>query len=327
MIPGLLPNLLLLLVSCTVTALTPCSPTSKPIRAWNSWSAYANLVTEDIVLKAADWVAVHLKPLGFDTIVIDGGYYSNLTSGAYLLTPNGLPLPDPTRFPSADSTTGLRALADAVRAKGLKLGAWDIRGVPIDGLSLPIAGAPPGTTLGDAASYTRNCTWDKSVLGTDAPSAAATAWYDSLAHWYLTQHLDFVKIDCMWRGGGAHDQSFDEDVAAFAQSFSTIAPNITISWSPGGGFTPQNASYVSSFGGAYGVAYRVTPDFHDFDGWPRLVKQLDWANEYYSFIGANNTFPDLDVSFRVRHAHTHRRRSSSHPQIPVLLPSPLSPLP
>ncbi len=241
------------------------------------------------MLAAADYVAAHLAGFGYDTIVVDGGYYAD---GAQGLTPNGLPLPNATRFPSSADGHGLRSLARAVHAKGLRFGAWDIRGVPLAGVAagLPIAGAP-GLTLADAASTTRNCSWDSNVLGTNAPSAAASAWYSSLARYYSAQELDLIKIDCMWPGsvGG---QVFDEDVAAFAEAFSTLAPAVTISWSPGNGMSTENGTYIASHGGAYGVAYRVTGDFHDTDGFPRLQQQLDTAARFAPLIGVGGTFPE-----------------------------------
>jgi len=132
------------------------------------------------------------------------------------------------------------------------------------------------------------------VWGTNAPSPAATAWYESLARHYLSQDLDFIKIDCMWAGPGL-EHNFDEDVLAFAQAFSSLSPNITVSWSPGGGMTIQNGTWISSFKGKYGVAYRVTPDFHDTNGWPRLIRQADTAALFAPLIGAGGTFPDLDM--------------------------------
>ena len=320
---GFLASLAAALAVTAAAAAAPCAPSSRPIRAWNSWSAYAGGVTEENVLAAADYVAAHLAVFGFDTIVVDGGYYDG--AGDYLLTPNGLPLPNATRFPSSADGHGLRSLARAVHARGLRFGAWDIRGVPLSGVAarLPIAGAP-GLTLADAASTTRNCSacrahapfplcmhlssedlgltlkpqiaphtptgWDKMVLGTNAPSAAASAWYASLARYYSAQELDFIKIDCMWPHSGG--QPFNEDVAAFAEAFSALAPAVTVSWSPGDGMSTENGTYIASHGGAYGVAYRVTGDFHDNDGFPRLQQQLDTAARFAPLIGVNGTFPE-----------------------------------
>lgn len=285
---GCAPRLAGLAVTLALAlAAAPCAPSTRPLRGWNSWSAYGNANTEALTLAAAEYVAEHLAGFGYDLVVVDGGWWGkDITDG------NGLPMPNLTTFPSAADGHGLRALSRAVRAKGLRFGAWDIRGLPLAGVEnrLPIAGAP-GLTLADAASYTHNCSWDANVLGTNAPSAAASAWYASLARHYSAMELQFIKIDCMFPGkaGGVE---YDGDVAAFAEAFSTLAPAVTISWSPGDGVSLQNGSYIASFGGAYGVAYRVTADFHDVNGVGRLQQQLDTAVRFAPLIGVNGTFPE-----------------------------------
>jgi alpha-galactosidase len=312
------PALLLTSLAAAASAAVPCAPTSRPIRAFNSWSAWGGDVTEADLLGAASYVAKNLAVFGYDTIVVDGGY-SNGGDGKLLLTANGLPLPNATRFPSTADGHGLRSISRAVKAMGLRFGAWDIRGLPLSGVEarLPIAGAP-GLTLADAASYARNCSWDAQVLGTNAPSAAASAWYASLASYYSAQELDFIKIDCMFPGtvGG---EAFYEDVEAFGEAFSTFAPAITISWSPGDGMSLANGSYIASYGGKYGVAYRVTPDFHDYDGWPRLQRQLDTAARFAHLIGVNGTFPE-SVPICLRAHRLFPTPSHPPPPTPLLTP-------
>jgi alpha-galactosidase len=144
----------------------------------------------------------------------------------------------------------------------------------------------------DAIRMDKNCTWDPATIGTNAPSAAASAWYESLASGFLEQGVDFVKADCMWPGspGG---MPFDEDVTAFSEAFARVAPAIVISWSPGDGMTVGNGTFVASHGGKWGVMYRVTSDFHE--SWPALAHHLDVATEFASLVNANDTYPDLDM--------------------------------
>ncbi len=213
-------------------------------------------MNETLILSAASFVAAHLAPFGYDTVVVDGGWNgAKLPNGTRqnLFNGNGLPIPDASRFPSSAASRSLKGLAAAVHAKGLKFGAWFIRGVPVAGVAqrLPIAGAP-GLTLQDAATYSLNCSWDSDVLGTNAPSAAASAWYASLARWYVAQDLDLIKIDCMWPS--ANHTPFNGDVLSFAEAFSTLAPGVTISWSPGGGTTVGNGSWLAAHGPRFGVA-------------------------------------------------------------------------
>ena len=61
---------------------------------------------------------------GYDTLVLDGGWSIQQPGNVQLLDENGLPVPDPTRFPH-----GMKALAAEVHSLGLKFGLWNIRGV------------------------------------------------------------------------------------------------------------------------------------------------------------------------------------------------------
>jgi hypothetical protein len=260
-------------------------------RGANTWDAEPNTANETQILAAAAYMRDVLLPFGYDTLTLDGGWYNN--ASGMVLDAFGRPYPNTALFPSAADGRGLKSLAERVNAMGIRLGAWTIRGVPRQAVELDLPIFNSSFTARDAAVLDRNCSWDAQILGTNAPSAAADAWYASIAQLYLDYGLSFVKIDCMWPGspGG---QRFDEDVVAFATAFSARAPGIPISWSPGDGMTPTNGSWIAERGGAFGVMYRVTPDFHD-DSWPRLKAHLATAASYAPLIGLGGTYPDLDM--------------------------------
>lgn len=241
----------------------PC-PASQPraLRAWNSWDADANPVTEADILVAAAFLRDNLLQYGFDTVTIDGGWYSNQSSGvkqgANIINAFGLPVPDVTRFPSAADGRGLRSLAEKVNAMGIKLGAWTIRGITPEAFAanLPIQNSAfSARDVGVPPSPQSSCSWDPNTMGTNAPSAAADAWYASLANHYVTMGLDLVKIDCMY-GGPNHYWWYEPDVRSFATSFASHAPNVTISWSPGDNQTPQGGALIAAHAPAWGSLYR-----------------------------------------------------------------------
>jgi len=273
-----------------LSALAGAASAAAP-RGVNTWDSLPNVANESAVLAMAAYMRDELLPFGYDTLTIDGGWWSN--ASGLITDAFGRPYPNVDLFPSAADGRGLRSLAERVNAMGVKLGAWTIRGLPRGAVEadLPIWGS--AFSARDAASLARNCSWDAQVLGTNAPSAAATAWYESVAQVYLDYGLGFVKIDCMWPGSPGGER-FDEDVLAFASAFARRAPAIPISWSPGDGMLPANGTWIAAHGGAFGVMYRVTPDFHDTD-WDRLRSHLDTAALYAPLIGLNNTFPDLDM--------------------------------
>ena len=182
---------LVLVVPMTYAAL------SGPPRGANTWDSLAGTVDEKGVIAAIDYVAKVLLPFGYDTVTIDGGWYDHV-NGTPSLDEFGLPYPSIEKFPSAADGRGLRSIVEHAHSLGVKLGAWTIRGVPRAAVASGARINGSDFTVADAASYERNCSWDNMVWGTNAPSAAATAWYESVARLYVNTGLDFVKIDCMW---------------------------------------------------------------------------------------------------------------------------------
>jgi alpha-galactosidase len=83
---------------------------SVPPKGWWSWTAFYSGVTESDVLNNAQWLAEHLKPLGYDYCHIDEGY--EYARGDYL-TPNAKQFPD-----------GMGNLGPKITSMGLKLAIW-----------------------------------------------------------------------------------------------------------------------------------------------------------------------------------------------------------
>ncbi|HEV2493094.1 MAG TPA: glycoside hydrolase family 36 protein [Terriglobia bacterium] len=77
---------------------------------WWSWTAFYSSVNEGEVLANAQWLAQHLKPLGYDYCHIDEGY--DYARGDYT-TPNA------EHFPH-----GLRDIGHKITDLGLKFGVW-----------------------------------------------------------------------------------------------------------------------------------------------------------------------------------------------------------
>lgn len=281
----------------------PCPATQpRALRGYNSWDADANPVTEAEILAAAAFMRDNLLKYGFEYITIDGGWYSNQTAGSKqgsnIIDQYGLPIPDPTRFPSSANGKGLRPLAEQINAMGLKLGAWTIRGITPEAFAadLPIKGSSfTARDVGVAPSPTTSCSWDPNTMGTNAPSDAATAWYESLALHYAENGLELVKIDCMYGSAPDHYWWFQNEVEAFATAFSSRAPNVTISWSPGDNQTPNAGAVIAAHAPAWGTLYRITADFHDSTSPSALTAHLETAAYFASLIGANGSFPDLDM--------------------------------
>jgi hypothetical protein len=81
---------------------------------WCSWDSYAEHVREDDIIRNTDWLSDHLKPYGFDYVVLDDGYDRGEHGEHYWISHW-----DAKRFPH-----GPQWLASYVKSKGLHPGIW-----------------------------------------------------------------------------------------------------------------------------------------------------------------------------------------------------------
>jgi alpha-galactosidase len=88
-----------------------------PPMGWNSWNKFAGNVSEDLIRQTADaMVSSGMKDAGYQYINIDDCWHGERDSQGFIQA-------DPKRFPS-----GIKALADYVHARGLKLGIYSDAG-------------------------------------------------------------------------------------------------------------------------------------------------------------------------------------------------------
>jgi alpha-galactosidase len=88
-----------------------------PPMGWNSWNKFACNVDEKLIREVADaMVSSGMKDAGYTYINIDDCWHGDRDSLGFIH-------PDPVRFPS-----GMKALADYVHGKGLKLGIYSDAG-------------------------------------------------------------------------------------------------------------------------------------------------------------------------------------------------------
>jgi alpha-galactosidase len=88
-----------------------------PPMGWNSWNKFACNINEQLIRETADAMATNgMKAAGYEYVNIDDCWHGKRDVQGFIH-------PDPERFPS-----GLKALADYVHAKGLKLGIYSDAG-------------------------------------------------------------------------------------------------------------------------------------------------------------------------------------------------------
>jgi alpha-galactosidase len=89
-----------------------------PPMGWNDWNAFACNVNEDLVKQTADaMVSNSMRDAGYTYVNIDDCWMTSTRDRT------GVLVADPAKFPS-----GMRALADYVHARGLKLGIYEDAG-------------------------------------------------------------------------------------------------------------------------------------------------------------------------------------------------------
>jgi hypothetical protein len=90
------------------------SPFGRAPMVWCSWTSYYGDVTEDAIVKNANWLSEHLKPYGFQYVQIDDGYDRGPKEGHYWIEHW-----DKSKFPK-----GPEWIADYIKSKGLHPGLW-----------------------------------------------------------------------------------------------------------------------------------------------------------------------------------------------------------
>ncbi|MDR0574350.1 MAG: hypothetical protein LBG96_10035 [Tannerella sp.] len=258
-----------------------------PPMGWNSWDCYGPTVEEHEVKANADYMAEHLKPYGWEYIVVDirwfvendkaGGY--NQTDPRYVMDEYGRYLPAVNRFPSAAGNMGFKPLADYIHSRGLKFGIHIMRGIPGQAVEkkLPIKGT--SYTADQIYSAELQCRWlqdNYTIL--DKPGAQE--YYNSIIELYASWEVDFLKID---------DLSIPyhkKEIEMIRKAIDRCGRPIVLSMSPGE--TPVNEAVHAS---THANMWRMVNDV--WDEWKDVTHLMRVAQDWYPYI--NPTWPDCDM--------------------------------
>ncbi len=282
-------------------------PAATPSMGWNSWDSYGLTVRESEVRANAEWMAAHLKQYGWQYIVVDEGWYlQNPESNGkplwrFTISPDGLYLPAPNRFPSSEHGQGFKPLADYMHSLGLKFGIHILRGIPREAVvkDLPVAGSSFHAAA--AANQSDVCYWQseaeeghpeqKVYWNSDnygvAANAAGRAYYDSLAKLYASWGVDLIKVDCIANPYRA------EEIRMLSLAIRKTGRPIVLSLSPGP--TPiSEAKEVRE----YAQMWRISNDILDFwmpQGFsPGIKGQFALAARWAPYSGSGG-WPDADM--------------------------------
>ncbi|WP_232828690.1 alpha-galactosidase [Kribbella monticola] len=256
---------------------TPRRRTAPPM-GWNSWDCYGSTVTEEEVLANARFMAEHLLPYGWDTVVIDILWYEPAArSHGYnddpdvVLDDHGQLLPAPNRFPSSAGGNGFAPLAAEIHRLGLRFGVHMMRGIPRRAVErdLPIAGTP--WTARDVADTSSVCPWNPNNYGLDHDHPGASAYYEAQVGLLADWGVDFIKGDDFLYPYQARE------IAAYADAVKKSGRPIELSLSPGRELSMANLPHLRE----HSSMWRISDDL--WDRWDDIEAQFTrlarWAPE------------------------------------------------
>lgn len=260
-----------------------------PPMGWNSWDCFGTTVREDEVKANADYMAIHLLPYGWDTVVVDIQWYEpNAKSHGY--RPNaelvmdgfGRLLPAINRFPSAASGAGFKPLADYIHSKQLKFGIHILRGIPRQAvrLNLPIYNSPYHAQ--DIADTQSVSSWVDDMYGIDMSKPGAQAYYDSIIELYAEWNVDFIKADDMlW-------PYHDAEIEGLSRAMQRANRKMVLSLSPGVDMTTDRYNHLKQ----HCELFRISADF--WDRWQDLKDQFKNCHDWSAYTG-NGCWADADM--------------------------------
>ena len=166
-----------------------------PPMGWSSWNTFACDINEELIKTIADeMVASRLKDAGYIYINLDDCWHGERDADGFIQ-------PDPVRFPS-----GMKALADYVHSKGLKIGIYSDAG------SATCGGKPGslGHEYQDALQYAR---WGIDYLKYDwcnTENVNSKGAYSLMAKALRASGRDIVFSLCEW--GDTQAYSWAENI-------------------------------------------------------------------------------------------------------------------
>lgn len=265
-----------------------------PPLGWNSWDCYGAAVNEEEVRGNAQYMAEHLKPYGWEYIVVDIQWYEpGAVSSAYRpyvpleMDACSRLIPAANRFPSAADGQGFKPLADYVHGLGLKFGIHIMRGIPRQAVH---ADTPLLGTNATARSIAKTwngaiCKWNTDMYGVDPSKDGAQAYYNSLFELYASWGVDYVKVDDI-ADSLLYGIQLDE-IQLIRKAIDTCGRPMVLSLSPG----PAPLEFAEELK-AYANLWRMTDDFWDI--WRLLHGMFERCEKWAPHVGAGN-WPDCDM--------------------------------
>jgi alpha-galactosidase len=267
-----------------------------PPMGWNSWDGYGTTINEAQFRANADWFAQHLKPYGWQYVVIDMEWFvtnpipeGNSKDFHYSMDEYARYVPPASRFPSAANSRGFKEIADYTHSLGLKFGIHILRGIPKEAVAknLPIADSPYHAA--DAAVTSDTCPWNFDNFGVDPSKPAGQAYYDSIVKLYASWGVDFIKVDCI------SDRPYKGDeIRSLSEAIWKSGQPIVLSLSPGPSPLDKTQELKK-----YAQMWRISNDiwdlWHNDEFYPKGLGDQFQNIAKWTSISEPGHWPDADM--------------------------------
>jgi hypothetical protein len=260
-----------------------------PPMGWNSYDCYGSSVTEAEVKANAEYMARHLKPFGWEYVVVDFRWYVrnpeanrfNAIPPRYEMDSHGRLMPATNRFPSARGGKGFKPLADHVHRLGLKFGIHVMRGIPVEAVNrnTPILGSD--ACAADIHDKARQCEWLPDMYTIAAERHGAQEYYDSIFTLYAEWGVDYVKVDdlsCPYHAS---------EIERIRRAIDKTGRPMVLSMSPGPTPVVQAAHALR-----HANLWRIAADL--WDTWQDVAALFDLCKKWTAHGGPGH-WPDADI--------------------------------
>lgn len=259
-----------------------------PPMGWNSWDCYGASVREEEVRRNAEYMAAHLKPYGWEYVVVDIQWFEPAAKSAdynpnaeLVMDEYGRLLPAENRFPSAAGGRGFGPLGHYIHSLGLKFGIHILRGIPRQAVRQNTRLFGTDRRAAEIADIGSICSWNGDMCGVDMSREGAQAYYDSIMQLYASWGVDFIKVDDI------ASPYHREEIEAIARAISRTGRRIVLSLSPGAA-PLQEAGHLAE----YANMWRMTGDF--WDSWEALRAMFDYCRDWFPYR-KEGAWPDCDM--------------------------------
>ena len=267
-----------------------------PPMGWNSWDGYGTTIDEAEFKANAQWFAEHLKPYGWQYVVIDAEWFvtnpvpeGGSKTSQFVVDSYGRYIPAANRFPSSAAGAGFKPLADYVHSLGLKFGIHILRGIPKQAVreNLPIERSDLHAV--DAADTSDTCPWNFDNYGLDPAKPGAQAYYNSIAQLYAGWGVDLVKVDCI----SSHPYKGDE-IRMLSLALEKTGRPIVLSLSPGPA-PIEKADEMRQHAQMWRISDDIWDLWHNAENFPKGVEDQFARAAQWAALSEPGHWPDADM--------------------------------